>query len=399
MITVTTAIEKILSTVQPVGSTSLELSACIGRVLLEPVYADRDLPPYHRVTMDGIAIAYASFYSGNRHFPIQSTQQAGMPQQSLAQADHCIEVMTGAMLPKGTDTVIRYEDLEIAEGVAEINLQADQLTLRQNVHGQGEDRSKGSLLIPTGRRFSPAEIALAASTGHSQLTVNRFPQVGVFSSGDELIPIEQKPLPQQIRQSNGHMIQAALASWGIPSTIMHVPDQREAIRKGLEQLLAEKDALILSGGVSMGKADFLPRVLEELGVEKHFHKVAQRPGKPFWFGMQGPKPVFGLPGNPVSTFVNFIRYVLPWMRAAMGESLPTAEYAELAEPVNFPSNLTYFLQVRLESQSDGRLLAWPQKGNGSGDHANLLNGQAWMELPQERNDFSAGESFPIWRYR
>jgi len=178
--------------------------------------------------------------------------------------------------------------------------------------------------------------------------------------------------------------------------MLHLPDDPEIIRREVGRCLSEFDAILLSGGVSMGKFDYIPQVLEELGVQKHFHKVRQRPGKPFWFGTFGEKGVvFALPGNPVSAFMCLHRYFLPWLEASLGLPPAPPRFAVLEKNLRFEPQLTYFVQVKLKHGEDARLWAEPTEGHGSGDFSNLLDTDAFLELPLERSEFSAGEVFRV----
>ncbi|MBC8083549.1 MAG: molybdopterin molybdenumtransferase MoeA, partial [Hymenobacter sp.] len=237
------------------------------------------------------------------------------------------------------------------------------------------------------------------------VAVTRRPRVAVVSTGDELVPITQQPLPHQIRRSNALMLQAAAEAAGAITQVFHFDDALAILREGLPPLLTGFDAVVLSGGVSKGKADFLPEVLRELGVEQLFHEVEQRPGKPFWFGQSpGGAVVFALPGNPVSTFVNFLRYARPWLLTVQQ---PTGITPPNAGPIpvvlttafSFRPRLTHFLLVRLEPAPDGRLLAHPERAGGSGDQASLLTSNAFLELPPEQELFPAGSVLPAWRFR
>ena len=167
---------------------------------------------------------------------------------------------------------------------------------------------------------------------------------------------------------------------------------------GLKQVLETYDVLVLSGGVSMGKLDYVPEILAELGVEKLFHKVSQRPGKPFWFGRHKGGVVFALPGNPVSTFVGLKRYVIPFLYRSVGVE-PKVVRARLTEDFTFKPDLTYFLQVSLEYNDEGQLMATPAPGHGSGDLANLVNSEAFIELPQGENIYKAGAVFTCYPFR
>lgn len=371
-----------------------------GRVLREAVRADRDFPPFDRVAMDGIGIRFADYKNGQRTFRVVGMQRAGQPQQTLRDANACIEVMTGAMLPIGIDTVVRYEEIRIADELATIVVEDTPwgpIQRGQHVHPQATDRQAGDELLSVGTRLGPSELAVAASVGQSTLSVTVLPRVALVSTGDELVDITDTPLPYQIRRSNTYMLQAALASLGIQATLHHIVDDEAVLQENLLHLLTTNDVLILSGGVSAGKADFVPAVLGRLGVQKHFHKVEQRPGKPLWFGTSAAgKTVFALPGNPVSTVLCAYRYVLPYLQVSLGLAPAPIRYAQLAESVVFKTPITYFLPVRLSSEPDGRVLAHPLPGSGSADFANLLAADGFMELPADQSEFSTGDSFQVW---
>jgi molybdopterin molybdotransferase len=398
MLSVEEAYQIVMANCAHFATQTVGLENALGRVLHEPLLADRSLPPFDRVTMDGVAIAHQSWQNGQRTFKIESVAAAGKPQQTLQNAAHCVEVMTGAMLPVGTDTVVRYEDLNIADGTANI---ADIIVVPgQNVHSQGQDRQIGDVIVPAGRRISPAELGVAASVGKAMLQVAAQPHAVVVSTGDELVPVTATPLPHQIRSSNGYALQAALQMRGVQADNLHLRDDADLIARELARCLEEYDFVVFSGGVSAGKFDFVPAALEKLQVKKLFHKVAQRPGKPFWFGMspQG-KAVFALPGNPVSTFMCLHRYTLPWLEQSLGGQVPAPLLATLNSDFTFEAPLTYFLQVKLRLSSQGIWEAIPVVGNGSGDLANLTDADAFLELPAQESIFRKGSVFNAFVYR
>ncbi|MFD2784914.1 molybdopterin molybdotransferase MoeA [Hymenobacter rubripertinctus] len=407
MISVAEATRLVAATIRPLGLEYLSLTLAAGRVLREDLRADRDFPPFNRVAMDGIALRYAALAAGQTAFRIESTQFAGQPPVAVADATAAVEIMTGAMLPAGVDTVIRYEDLTFRTDEAGhrwASVQVPAPRAGHNVHAQAADRRQNDLLVPAGTVLGPAEMAVAATIGAATVAVTRRPRVAVVSTGDELVPITDQPAAHQIRRSNGLMLQAAAETAGALTEAFHFDDDPVALRQGLPALLTGFDAVVLSGGVSMGKADFLPGVLRELGVEQLFHEVKQRPGKPFWFGQQaGGAAVFALPGNPVSSFVNFYRYARPWLQAVQqpaGAAVATATIpAVLTQPVDFKPPMTHFLLVSLEAGPDGRLLATPERAGGSGDMASLLTSSGFLELPPEPEYFPAGTVLPAWRFR
>ncbi|WP_394747716.1 molybdopterin molybdotransferase MoeA [Spongiimicrobium salis] len=373
------------------------LEACTGAYLAEDLLADRDFPPFDRVTMDGIAIVYDTFERGQREFPIESIAPAGTPQRTLQNPAHCIEVMTGAIMPLGVDTVIRYEDLHIEEGKAII--QVDQLVHKQNVHFKGMDRKQGSCIVAKGNRLSSAEINIAASVGKASLKVRVLPRTLIFSTGDELVPIFEQPALHQIRRSNIYGIKNTLQEWGLKADLQHLPDDKEEMHRIISKQMEAYDVLIFTGGVSKGKFDFLPDVLESLQVKKHFHKIQQRPGKPFWFGTNAKgKKIFALPGNPVSSFVCVYVYLRFWLKKSLG-IVDQVQHVRLKKDVAFKPDLVYFLEAALESDPDGSLWADPLKGNGSGDFANLVKTDGFLILPQNKSEFIRGEVYPFVSYR
>ncbi len=374
------------------------LTEAIGRVLREDLFADRPFPPYDRVTMDGIAIQYANFANGQRDFPIEKVIAAGDPEGVLENPDNCVEIMTGAVLPKGADIVIRYEDLEIKAGVAKIMTEA--IKSSQNVHWKGSDRKQGSKIVEAGQLISPAEVGVAATIGKAKLKVTRLPKTAIISTGDELVDVSETPLPHQIRRSNVYRLQASLKQYKIEVDAYHLIDDQASIEKAIEQMLDTYDILLLSGGVSKGKFDFVPAAMEALGVKKLFHRIKQRPGKPFWFGSAPTGAlVFALPGNPVSSFMCTQRYFVPWLRHSLGLDTLNLPIACLEQSVTFKPDLTYLCQVSTRFDTDGRLLAKPAEGHGSGDLANLVEADAFMELPRGKDVFEAGECFPVYFYR
>ncbi|GAB3253053.1 molybdopterin molybdotransferase MoeA [Larkinella harenae] len=398
MISVSEAYSVVLNHPLSVPTEAIPLAAAAGRVLREPLRADRDLPPFDRVSMDGIAIAYAAWLGGQRQFRVAGAQFAGQPAQTLTDKTACVEVMTGAMLPAGADTVIRYEDMRNTDGMAQILL--DTVEKGQNVHHQATDRKQSEELVTAGTRLGPAEMAVAASVGKATVLVSKRPRIALISTGDELVDVAETPKPYQIRRSNTYLLQTVLQNAGAETVLLHLPDEADTMLTKLKPILDNFDALVLSGGVSAGKADFVPGVMEQLGVRQRFHQVAQRPGKPLWFGSsdQG-KVAFGLPGNPVSTFLCAYRYLLPWLQASLGLPVGEPPVAQLSRGLSFAPKLTYFVPVSLSLTGEGVWQAEPLPGSGSADYANLLRCNGFMELPPDRSEFGAGEAFPVFTFR
>lgn len=396
MISVAKAREVILEQAQDFGAESIPFITATRRVLKEPIVADRDFPPFNRVAMDGIAINYRFFEYGVRDFKIEGIQPAGSEQETMGNASHCYEVMTGAILPQNTDTVIRYEDVILNNGMASV--QVNHIVEGQNIHKQGKDQQTGDVLIQENTCITPAEIGVLATVGKATVQVAKVPKVMIVATGDELVDVTATPLAHQIRRSNVYTLVSLLNALQIPSETAHLRDEKEVLKTTIASYLETYDVLLFSGAVSKGKFDFLPEVLEELGVKKLFHKVAQRPGKPFWFGQTEGCKVFAFPGNPVSTFVNCMVYFYPWYAKCIGETA-RQQRAVLAEDVTFKPQLTYFLQVKIKNEN-GQLMAYPVRGNGSGDLASLVMADGFIELPKsEKTEFKKGNQYPIITYR
>jgi molybdopterin molybdotransferase len=368
------------------------ISEAHGRVLRGELRADRDLPPFDRVTMDGFALRASALARGVARFRVEAVQAAGMRPFTLGPGDEaCIEVMTGAVLPIGADCVVPYEETARDGDWAVVTPGEPHLPGR-NVHRRGSDHRQGELIVRSGARLTGREIAVAAACGYAALTVAHSPRVAVVSTGDELVEVDALVAPHQIRRSNDHSLRAALIKSGYPRTDrFHLRDIRHEIEHMLWHILAEYDVLLITGGVSKGKFDFLPSELERQGVAKVFQGVAQRPGKPFWFGLSGRlTPVFALPGNPVSAYTCLHRYVLPALAHASGMAARAPLLAALAQPVVSRPKLAWLLPVRLSSGPRAELLATPGGVNTSGDFAGLVDTDGFVELPAGREDFPAG---------
>lgn len=370
---------------------SLPLVQCAGAVLRENVYAERDQPPFDRVAMDGIAVDSSVVRSGTRTLHVQAIQAAGDPPLTLSDRNSCIEVMTGAVMPAGCDSVVPVEQIQFRDGDAQLNAEAP-VEPWQNVHRRGTDSRQGALLLTSGIELRPPEIAIAASAGMARVRVSSEPMLAVISTGNELVEPGEPILPHQVRRSNAYAIVAALRSHGFQRVADdHIVDDADELRQRLKFHLETHDVLILSGGVSMGKLDLVPRTLDELGVRTVFHKIAQRPGKPMWFGVASSgTAVFALPGNPVSSSVCLARYVIPALFGAMGRIVPAPERMALGSPVTVNVALTFFMPVRVEIDDWGRAWAHPKPTNSSGDFTSLAGTDGFVELPPGPNTYPKG---------
>ncbi|MSU48892.1 MAG: molybdopterin molybdenumtransferase MoeA [Opitutus sp.] len=375
------------------------LAAAQGRVLRTDLRADRDLPPFDRVTMDGFALRAASLAAGGAIFRVEGLQAAGMRAFKLGPAaDACIEVMTGAVVPEGADCVVPYEETTRDGGNVTFTGTAVQFVAGHAIHRRGSDHRAGEVIVRSGSRLTGREIAVAAACGRSVLTVSHLPKVAVVATGDELVEVDAPVAPHQIRRSNDYALRAALMAAGFPTVErFHFRDVRDEIEHLLWHIVAEFDVVVISGGVSKGKYDHLPAELDRQGVKKIFHGVAQRPGKPFWFGVSARNtPVFALPGNPVSAYTCLHRYVLPALAHAGGLAAAPTRYVALAAPVMFKPKLAFLLPVRLASGPHAELLATPDPSNTSGDFAGLLATDGFVELPAGPTEFPAGTLAPFY---
>jgi molybdopterin molybdotransferase len=372
------------------------LSQCVGGTLRENIYAERDYPPFDRVCMDGVAIDSAASRRGVRRYAVQATQAAGVPPMTLANAESAIEVMTGASLPRGADCVIPLEQYVLADGFVSLTAPVNDTPFR-NIQRRGEDGRYGILMLEAGTLLGAPEIAIAASAGLARVRVSSQPAFMVISTGDELVEPGEPIAGHQIRRSNTYAVIAAMRARGFDRVSNdHLLDDETMLTDRLSLHLATHEALILSGGVSMGRFDLVPKVLKSLGVREVFHRVAQRPGKPMWFGV-GPRgqAVFGLPGNPVSTLICL---VIPAIVSAMGTRRTPIERIGLARPVTFDLPLAYFLPVAVELDEWGQPWASPRPTNTSGDFLSLIGSDGFIELPPGPMAYPKGFVAPLYRW-
>ncbi len=371
-----------------------------GRVLRADLKADRDLPPFDRTMMDGYALRSEALAAGVGKFRIEGVQSAGMRPQSLGPGgDACIETMTGAVLPTGADCVVPYEDAA-RDGATMTLAPGKAFSAGHAVHRRGGDHKTGDVVVPAGTRLTGREIAVAAACGYAAVTVSQSPKIAVVATGDELVEVGAAVAPHQIRRSNDYSLRAALALAGYPRVgRFHFRDVRQEIEHLLWHIISEYDVVVLTGGVSKGKFDFLPAELDRQRVRKIFHGVAQRPGKPFWFGMSARQtPLFALPGNPASAYTCLFRYLLPALRAASGLPAAAPRTVALSAPVAFGPKVAYFLPVKVTEDAGGACVATPAPGNTSGDFAGLVGTDGFVELPAEPSEFPAGYRAPYWAW-
>ena len=385
--------------VRPLPVESRPLESLAGAVLAQSVRSERDQPPFDRVTMDGIAFASLAWRQGQRRFRVAGTQAAGHPPLALVDPAECFEAMTGAVLPQGCDCVVPVERLRVEDGVAVVD---DDMPVEPflNVHTRGLDAREGDLLLARGTCLGAPELAVLASAGLSRADVCAEPRIMIATTGDELVDPDQPIAAWQVRRSNTYALRGALSLRGHRRLAAdHLPDDHAVLAERLSAHLATHDVIVLTGGVSMGRYDHVPSVLRQLGVQEVLHKVAQRPGRPMWFGI-GPtgQTVFGLPGNPVSSLVCLLRYVVPALLAMAGATARAVEHIPLGARFKVSPALAYFLPVGVEYSSAMGMVAMPRPTRGSGDFISLLGTDGFVELPPGPRELPAGYLAPLYRW-
>lgn len=391
MITVAEADRRIAATVQRGPSEPCALEHAHGRWLHTAVRADRPSPPFDRVMMDGFALAHEGWRDGRRNFEIQGSVGAGHQSPALSTTAHVIEVMTGGVLPEGCDAVLPVEwcsqtgDRVHVDSTREVNAGL-------YVHRRASDGEAGRVVIEAGTRLDPAALAVAATEGAVELSVNRRPRIYLLTTGDEVVDVAAQPADWQIRGSHAHALRALLETWGSFEWMHeHTADKAEDLRACLSRGLDFGDVLLTVGGVSRGRWDLVPKVLGDLGVVKHLHRVAQRPGKPLWFGTRHAQLVFGLPGNPVSALCSARRYVWPALDRWAGAEVPPPPRIVLDSAVEPLPDAARFVPVRRTAE---RYAPVPPQNSGS-LHA-LVATDGFVECPPQADAIAAGTPLPYF---
>lgn len=405
MIKYTDAQQLILGEARGFGVEEIGLDTAYGRMLAEPVYADRDYPPFDRATMDGYALRRDELVEGRMEWRVRETIFAGGISSGAADGglagDECYKIMTGAAVPAGADIVIRREDVQELDGVVRLPApMAAGMASYLNIARRGEDLRMGDLVVPKGCCCDASVVGLLASVGKARLRVGRMPRVRLLTTGNEIVDVDVVAGPVQIRNSNRWLLQSMLMKWGIRSFgHRHVIDDPALISEAVREALAD-DILICSGGVSAGDADYVPRVLAEAGVRCLFHKMAIKPGKPVWCGvMPGGGMVFALPGNPFSCLVGFVLLIEPYLRRCWGLAEPASLSLPLFARRLKRTPLDEFFPVRLAGEP-AQLHAMAL--NGSGDIRLGMQAQALGIHPADCGDLDAGQPVnylsiqPLW---
>jgi molybdopterin molybdotransferase len=370
------------------------LRGAAGRVLAEAVVADRDQPPFDRSTRDGFACRAGELQAGALR--VAGQMRAGEAWRGGAIGPgEAIEIMTGAAVPPGADCVVMVEHVAVADGqvsLAGARPMASGLASGENIVPAGAEARMGDVVIPVGRRLGATEIAAAAACGAAVLPVFARPKVAILSTGDELVDVAEKPLAHQIRNSNSYSLAAQVgAAGGEPVILAVVRDDRVETEQAIREALS-CDLVLLTGGVSMGKFDFVEQALVVLGAEFFFTGALIQPGKPVVFGKLPGAYFLGLPGNPISTIVTFALFAAPLLRALGGESQggPRFGMARLDEEVRVKPGLTRFLPALVNSDIRGarvRRIGW----QGSGDLAAAAQANGFLVVPETTERMTAGE--------
>ncbi len=386
--------------------TPTPISLARSGVSAQDILADLDFPPFDRVMMDGIAIRSESYAQGHRTFTVEGTQAAGVPALELVGQTVAIEVMTGAVLPRGADAVVRYEDLIGGREISQFAQVSDDLVIVPglNIHRSGTDARKGQVLVRAGATMGPAQWGVAASVGLARVSLTSQPKILLVATGDELCEVSETPAPHQIRMSNVYAIAAALRDRGFEDVrMLHLADDPAAMMDALRDEVATTDLCVFTGAVSAGRFDHLPAVLREFGVDEIFHGVAQKPGKPLWFGQRaGGSIVFGLPGNPLSALIGTFRYVIPAAQEFMGIGQGAfLRFAELSATIELggATDLTRYVPVLVSYGTDARTFAKPLSTSCSGDMVSVLESDGFIECQPGRSVYEIGTRCPLYLWR
>jgi molybdopterin molybdotransferase len=392
MISVRDALDRVLDGLPRLGSEQVALTQARARVLTASITAPRDVPPFRNSAMDGYAVRSADVAGASADQPVRlrvlETVAAGAVARGSVTAGTAIRIMTGAPMPEGADAVVRVEDTGEAGDDVEVRAAS---SAGGNVRHPGEDVGAGETVLRPGRVLRPADIGLIASLGLPMVSVARRARVAIIATGDELVDVGEPLGPGQIVNSNAYTLAAAVEeAGGEPILVGIVRDRPELIEAAFATAITA-DMVLSTGGVSVGSFDYVRRILTKLGYHERFWKVAQKPGKPLTFGSCGRTPVFGLPGNPVSSLVCFYLYVVPALRTMLGaEHVHLASAAAtLAETVKKAAGLTEFVRCSLDGPPED-YRARSTGTQSSGALRSLSIGDALIVGPPEDDVLRAG---------
>lgn len=382
------ALRRILDAVTPLeGVETVALDGAVGRVLAEPVVADRDLPPFDRAQMDGYALRGAEV-GQVESWPVVATIAAGQPADIDVPPGRCVAIATGAPLPGDVDTVIQHELSDCGDPV---RFTVDHVEVGRSVHPRGADARRGDRLVEPATILRPHHVGIAAMAGATPLAVRRRPRVTIISSGDEIRPVDERPLEHQIRNSNGPMLAGLLQRMGAAEPRQtHVIDEPAPTRAAVGAAIDEVDLLVTIGGVSAGRRDHLPDAFEAAGVQTVLHRASIQPGGPIYAGRHpAGTVVIGLPGNPVSVLACCCLFAWPVVRRLLGvdPALPWRS-ATLATPVRPNARRRAFRPCVIDAENRATVPGWA----GSGDLAHTAATDGLVELPVQADEVAAGTS-------
>ena len=360
-----------------------------GCTLAQDVFAATDIPAYPQSSMDGYALHHASWIPG-KPLKIIGEIAAGMPAGTVLQPGNAVRIFTGAALPPGADTVVMQEKVRVEDG--HLLIDDGQLAAGANVRPKGSEAAAGKLAIAKGTFLLPAAVGFLAGIGIDEVLVYPKPAVGIIITGNELQPPGTPPEPGKVYESNSYMLQAALAQMHIKQvTLYYAKDTPAAVENALQQALDANDAVLLTGGVSVGDYDFVAGAAAKIGIIKVFHKIKQKPGKPLYFGMHGARPVFGLPGNPASVLTCFYEYVEPALQRLSNKHSDVAMHeARLSAPLEKKPGLTHFLKGFFDGET-----VTPLHAQESYRLASFANANCLIVLPESGSKFKAKQLVEI----
>ena len=392
MITVREALDHILDSVVPLGLEKTDILSALGRVIGEDIHAPRNIPPKDNSAMDGYALRSEETIGAGAESPAILTViediPAGYEPRKTVGPGEAARIMTGAPLPEGADAVVKVEETACDDDGVRIYAAAAH---GENVRYAGEDVTAGDLVIQAGTVLRPAETGMLAALGRSFVKVYRQPLVALISTGDELVDIDDAASPGKIVNSNSYSLAAqVMECGGIPLQLGIAKDTKEALTEKFKAAL-RADIIVSSAGVSVGDYDFVKDVMEDMGIGVELWQVAQRPGKPMTFGSREGKPVFGLPGNPVSSMVTFEQYVRPAILKMTGHQsiFRRTIRATLSHDIRKNKGLRYFFRSRVRSQGDGFVVEITGE-QGSGILSSMVLANGIMVIPEDADLVKAG---------
>lgn len=379
----------VLRYAEALGAVEKAASELLGTVLAEDIISDVDSPPFDKALMDGYAVRVADMTGKGVGLEVIEEVTAGQTPKRPIRPGQATRIMTGAPIPEGADVVVPFEQTQCND--MRVELQTGPMDPGKNIMARGREMRRGEKVLEAGTLLRPVELGILAAVGRVSARVNGRPRVAILSTGDEIVEAPTVPGPGQIRNSNGPMLTSlAQRAGGLPNYLGNAPDRLEVLQSMVVEGL-KHDVLILCGGVSAGKLDLVPGALREGGVTAHFHKVAMKPGKPVFFGTRGKTLVFGLPGNPVASFVCFELFIHPAMRRLRGlaEAGPRFVDASCGEAFSHHTDRPTYHPARLEADGAGwrvRRVPW----FGSPDLRSLAAANGLMLLPVGSHQFPAG---------